>query len=106
MGKFNEVLDSFGDAVEGIYSVPEDIVSQLVSAYDEDFAVPASELAAAHEANAQLNSEIAALKEMNSTLLANVAASANVAGGDANDEGDPEGEDDPTDISIDDLFEQ
>lgn len=104
MARFNEILDGFGEATEGVYSLPESSIADLMGAYDEDTAglVPASEVAALREVNAELTGQITVLKELNAMLFTNVGSETltDTAGSD-----DPElDEDGDAPSTIDSLF--
>lgn len=106
MGKFNDVLDTFGEPGEdGSYTIPGETFGSLVGAYDEDMLVPAGELEALSAANADLNTQLAALKSKNAELL--LAVPSEPTGGEPNgrevDDREEPGEDEP---SIDAMFEK
>lgn len=96
MGKFHDILNVLGDPEAGI---PEDALTSLMSAYDEDMSIPGAKVAEMEAANAELNSMVAELKARNYDLM---ISSGSANGASAGEE--PPADDEPEDISIDDLF--
>lgn len=109
MPKVTDLLSSLGVAEDGISTVyPETFVTDIQSAYDEDFSIPAARISVLEVDLAAAQAEILALKAHNYELMVSVPATDSDSDNeDQSEDSDSDSADDNDDNSgVDSLFKE
>lgn len=105
MAKVTDLLSSLGVAEDGISTVyPETFLTDIQTAYDEDFSIPAARVSVLENDLAAAQAEILALKAHNYELMVSVPATESDVESENQEESEGDPEDNDDNRGVDSLF--